>query len=242
MATNELSLKLLIDTKAQKVCFAEAGNDVVEFLSTLLCLPVSTITSLLTNERMVGSIGNVLNSLQELDAKYVTSSRSKECYVSPAVAPSVLHPLQQLLDAPLNASDSFFTCPGKTDSYGRNTGLSCGYFSAIKGTICPSCSKSMNVALRHVKADGLVAGTATYTVKDDLSITPASSVSSIALLAQSGVKDLSMLQERIVKIGKEEVVCLFIILLVSCFGIFKPVVFIVISVSKCRRWRFSLLP
>ncbi|KAG0536500.1 hypothetical protein BDA96_03G069000 [Sorghum bicolor] len=204
MATNELSLKLLIDTKAQKVCFAEAGNDVVEFLSTLLCLPVSTITSLLTNERMVGSIGNVLNSLQELDAKYVTSSRSKECYVSPAVAPSVLHPLQQLLDAPLNASDSFFTCPGKTDSYGRNTGLSCGYFSAIKGTICPSCSKSMNVALRHVKADGLVAGTATYTVKDDLSITPASSVSSIALLAQSGVKDLSMLQERIVKIGKEE--------------------------------------
>ena len=83
----------------------------------------------------------------------------------------------------------------------------------------------MNVATRHVKADGLVAGTATYTVKDDLSITPASSVSSIALLAQSGVKDLSALQERIVKIGKEEVAYLFIILLVSCFGTFKPVVF-----------------
>jgi hypothetical protein len=56
MATNELSMKLLIDTKeAQKVCFAEAGNDVVVFLSTLLCLPVtvSTIISLVTKERMV---------------------------------------------------------------------------------------------------------------------------------------------------------------------------------------------
>ena len=107
MATNELSLKLLIDIRAQKVCFAEAGNDVVEFLSILLCLPVSTITSLLTKERMVGSIGNVLDSLQELDTKYVISStRSKKLYVSPAVAPSVLHPLQPLLDVPLNVSDT----------------------------------------------------------------------------------------------------------------------------------------
>jgi len=131
MATNELSLRLLIDIRAQKVCFAEAGNDVVEFLSALLCLPVSTVINLLTKERMVGSIGNVLDSLQELDTKYVISStRSKKLYVSPAVAPSVLHPLQLLLDVPLNVSDSFFTCHGKPGSYG--TLVACGYFSAIK--------------------------------------------------------------------------------------------------------------
>jgi hypothetical protein len=160
---------------------------------------------------MVGSIGNVLDSLQELDTKYVISSfSSKKRYVSPAVAPSVLHPLQQLLDVPLNVSDSFFTCTGKPGSYG--TLVACGYFSAIKDTICPSCFKFMGVEMKHVKADdGLVSGTATYTVKDDLSITPASSVSSIAMLAQSGVKDLSTLQERIVKIGKEEVAYLFIV-------------------------------
>ncbi|CAD6239733.1 unnamed protein product [Miscanthus lutarioriparius] len=203
MATNELSLKLLIDIRAQKVCFAEAGNDVVEFLSTLLCLPVSTVINLLTKERMVGSIGNVLDSLQELDTKYVISStRSKKLYVSPAVAPSVLHPLQPLLDVPLNVSDSFFTCHGKPGSYG--TLVACGYFSAIKDTICHSCFKPMGVEMKHIKADGLVPGTATYTVMDVLSITPASSVSSIAVLAQSGVKDLSTLQEKIVKIGKEE--------------------------------------
>jgi hypothetical protein len=44
----------------------------------------------------------------------------------------------------------------------------------------------------------------TYTVKDDLSLTPAS-MSMITLLAQCDVKDLSVLQEKIVKIGNDEV-------------------------------------
>jgi hypothetical protein len=43
-----------------------------------------------------------------------------------------------------------------------------------------------------------------YTVKDDLSVTPAS-LSLITMLAECGVKDLSVLQEKTVKIGKKEV-------------------------------------
>lgn len=209
MATCELLMKLLIDTKCQKVCFAEAGNDVVEFLSTLLCLPLSTIINLLTMERMVGSIGNVLDSVQELEAKYVISSKSKEPYLSPAIAPAVLSPLQKLLDAPLNTNGSFFRCEGMKNTYNSSL-TACGYFSSIDGVICPGCSKPMCLTMDYVKGDSLVAGTATYIVKDDLSVTPASSVSSVALLAQCGVKDLSTLQERTVKIGKEEVACLFI--------------------------------
>ncbi|TVU21791.1 hypothetical protein EJB05_31453 [Eragrostis curvula] len=203
MDTNELSIKLLIDTKAQKVCFAEAGSDVVEFLSSLLSLPVSTVIKLLTKERMVGSIGNVLDSMQEIDAKYIVPNQ-KEPYLSPAIAPTVLDHFQQLLGAPLIINTSFFTCEGRTESYNRTQG-SCGYLSAIKDTRCPRCSKSMNKAMNHVKADGFVVRTATYTIKDDLSITQASSVSSVSLLAQCGVKDLSTLQEKTTTIGKEEV-------------------------------------
>jgi hypothetical protein len=136
MAIDGLTIKLLIDTKAQKVCFAEAGDDVIELLSCLLCLPMGTIVNLLTKERMVGSIGNVLDSVQELDAKYVCSSKSKEPYLSPA--PAMLCPLQQLLDAPLNVNSSVFTCLGEIDSQtGRR--IICGYFSDIKGSVCPSC-------------------------------------------------------------------------------------------------------
>jgi len=206
MAIDGLAIKLLIDTKAQKVCFAEAGNEVIEFLSCLLCLPMGTIAKLLTKERMVGSIGNVLDSVQELDTKYVCSSKSKEPYLSPA--PAMLCPLQQLLDAPLNVNSSVFTCLGEIDSQtGRR--IICGYFSDIKGSVCPSCYCYMDEEMRHVRNNGLskgfVVGTTTYTITDDLSITPASSVSSINLLAQCGVKDLSTVQQRTVTIGSEEV-------------------------------------
>ena len=206
MAIDGLTIKLLIDTKAQKVCFAEAGDDVIELLSCLLCLPMGTIVNLLTKERMVGSIGNVLDSVQELDAKYVCSSKSKEPYLSPA--PAMLCPLQQLLDAPLNVNSSVFTCLGKIDSR-TGTRITCGYFSDIKDSVYPSCYGYMNEEMRHVRNNGLskgfVVGTTTYTITDDLSITPASSVSSINLLAQCGVKDLSTVQQRTVTIGSEEV-------------------------------------
>ena len=90
MAINGLAIKPLIDTKAQKVWFAEASNDVIELLPCLLCLPMGAVANLLTKERMVGSIGNVLDSAQELDTKYVCSSKSKEPYLSPTVAPAML--------------------------------------------------------------------------------------------------------------------------------------------------------
>ncbi|KAL6848167.1 hypothetical protein ACP4OV_022295 [Aristida adscensionis] len=198
MAIKELWIKLLIDSKAHKVCFAEADSDVIEFLSSLLCLPVSTVISLLTNERMVGSIGNVLDSVEKLGAKFVISSTSKEPYLRPTVAPTALCPLEQLLDAPLNANTSFFRCEGNT----RN--INCGYFSAIKGSICHGCFKTMDKEVKHMTTNGFTVNTTTYTVTDDLSITPSSSVSTITLLAQFGVKDLSALQHRSVKIGKEE--------------------------------------
>jgi hypothetical protein len=212
MAVNRLSIKLLIDTKAQKICFAEAGNDVIEFLSCLLCLPLSTTINLLSKERMVGSIGNVLDSMQELDSKYVSSNKSKEPYISPTVAPDMLRPLQQLLDAPLNVNSSVFTCSGKTDSQtGKH--ITCGYFSVLKGSGCPSCFSCMNEEMPHVRNNGFVfgtntngfVGTTTYTITDDLSIIPASSLSSINLLARCGVKDLGTLQQRTVTIGSDEV-------------------------------------
>uniref|UniRef100_A0A0D9UWX0 Uncharacterized protein n=1 Tax=Leersia perrieri TaxID=77586 RepID=A0A0D9UWX0_9ORYZ len=206
MVKKELSIKLVIDTKAQKVCFAEAGSDVIEFLSTLLCLPMSTIISLLTKERMVGSMGNLLDSVEKLDAKYVISNQSKECYLSPTISPSALCPLQQLLDAKLNANTSFFTCEGNISSYSNysSSRVPCGYLSVNRGSTCPICSSQMQKAIPVIETVGFVVGTTTYTVKDDLSMTPASSVSSIGLLAQCDVKDLAMLQERTVKIGKEE--------------------------------------
>ncbi|XP_037409014.1 uncharacterized protein LOC119271201 [Triticum dicoccoides] len=171
-----LPIKLVIDTKTQKVWFAEAGSDVVEFLTGLLSLPLGTVVDLLTKERMVGSIGNVLGSVEKMDAGY----KGKERRLSPAVTPAALSRLQQLLSAHLINGRTCCHCTSST------------YNAAAAGTLTtPSLP------------------TATYTVGDDLSVTPASFFTTMSLLgiaqfAQFGGEDLSTLQEKTVKIGKEE--------------------------------------
>ncbi|KAF7021150.1 hypothetical protein CFC21_034143 [Triticum aestivum] len=193
--TNELSMKLLIDTKSQKVCFAEAGSDVVEFLSGLLSLPLGTVTTLLTKERMVGSIGNVVGSMEKLDANY----KSKELRLSPEVGPAMLSRLQQLLSAQLTNGD--VTHRNTRNSYNEH---SSEYAAAM---LAPARAYG-NVA-PAAAATTTVLPASTYTVRDDLSVTPASFFTTIPMLgitrfAQCGVKDFSVMQEKTVKIGKEE--------------------------------------
>jgi hypothetical protein len=51
-----------VDTKAARVLYAEASKDVVDFLFSLLTLPVGTVVKILGNDAMVGSIGNLYGS------------------------------------------------------------------------------------------------------------------------------------------------------------------------------------
>ncbi|CAM0879565.1 unnamed protein product [Alopecurus aequalis] len=226
MATKELSIKLLVDTKAQKVCFAEAGGDTMEFLSSILSLPLGTVANLLPKELMVGSIANVLGSVEKLDANY----KSMERRLSPAVAPATLSRLQQLLGSHLsNGNINFFTCKGHTPSISKKNDLqswaycicpraSCGYLSVTSGIICDICGSLMDKPMTVAVATGAnadpevyVEAATTYTIMDDLSVTPASNLlSGITLLAQRGVKDISALEEKTVKIGKEEALAILV--------------------------------
>ncbi|CAL4965304.1 unnamed protein product [Urochloa decumbens] len=96
MATTvTLSMKLVIDKKAQRVLFAEASKEVVDFLFFLLTLPVATVVKLLGKESMVGCVGNLYASVEKLDVRssparctgttysncrsYVTTVHSKQC-------------------------------------------------------------------------------------------------------------------------------------------------------------------
>ncbi|KAM0860690.1 hypothetical protein ACQ4PT_046366 [Festuca glaucescens] len=245
MATKELSIKLVIDTKADKLCFAEAGSDVVEFLSCLLSLPLGTVASLLTKESMVGSIGNVLGSMEQLDANY----KSNVLRLSPAVAPATLSRLQQLLGSHLS-NTNLFTCegpncnnyPSTTFSFDNctNRRANCRYLSATKGTACLVCKKPMDKPMTiepDAKTNGpkVVAGSpTTHAIKHDLSVTPASNLlSGITLLAQCGVMDISALEEKTVKIGKEEALAILVASLKS-----KTVltdVFLPKKNSRCKR-------
>ncbi|KAJ3688791.1 hypothetical protein LUZ61_017955 [Rhynchospora tenuis] len=63
-------LKLFIEKKNKKVLFAEASNDVVDFLFNLLSLPIGSVTKLLSKESMVGCLGATYGSLKKLPKHY----------------------------------------------------------------------------------------------------------------------------------------------------------------------------
>jgi Protein of unknown function (DUF674) len=73
----KIKLKLLIDKKSQRVLLAEAGKDAVDFLFTLLTLPLGSLITLITKESMVGSLGFTYGSLEQLDNGYFLSTQSK---------------------------------------------------------------------------------------------------------------------------------------------------------------------
>ncbi|KAJ0044749.1 hypothetical protein Pint_06211 [Pistacia integerrima] len=86
MAASKINLKLLIDTENNKVLFAEAGKEFVDFLFYLLSLPVGTFVKLLGKNRIGGSLDHhtYVTNVKNFICPTCKLSMSKEIhYVSP---------------------------------------------------------------------------------------------------------------------------------------------------------------
>ena len=76
-----LSLKLLIDKNSNKVVFAKAGKEFVDFLLGHLQLPLGSIMGLLSQyDNMVGSgsLSRVYESIQNLDSSFLQPNENKD--------------------------------------------------------------------------------------------------------------------------------------------------------------------
>ena len=150
-ATPKMNLKLLINKKVDKVVFAEAENDFIDFLFNLLTLPIGTIVSFLPKENSLRDLHESINKLEEA----------------------------YLLD---QSNDSFLKL--KTPAY----------------TFLPFFNPYSSRSHSH-KQDNLV----TYMVADDLSVTPKSMTSTMALFKKYNIQEVGVLEEKVVSIGLEEV-------------------------------------
>ncbi|CAN1176258.1 hypothetical protein LINPERHAP2_LOCUS32442 [Linum perenne] len=88
MSTNyagQVSLKLLIDKQTRKVVYAEAGKEFVDFLVTILSLPLGTVTTLLSKNDMIGCLGSLYKSIEDLNDLYIIQSttQSKKSILNP---------------------------------------------------------------------------------------------------------------------------------------------------------------
>ncbi|KAG5606708.1 hypothetical protein H5410_028200 [Solanum commersonii] len=71
------SLKVTIDTKTNRVVFAEGGKDLFCFLMSLLELPITIFMNHIQTKR-VGSIPNIYQSVQNLNDAYMQSNQTKD--------------------------------------------------------------------------------------------------------------------------------------------------------------------
>jgi hypothetical protein len=76
-------MRLVIDTKNEKVLFAETTKPVVDFLFYLLTLPLGTVVKLIDNKGTVGSIENVYQSVLDLNEIYMHPQQSKDPLLNP---------------------------------------------------------------------------------------------------------------------------------------------------------------
>ncbi|KAL2323904.1 hypothetical protein Fmac_022962 [Flemingia macrophylla] len=212
-SSTNLTLKLLIDTKHGKVLFAEASKAVVDFFLNLLCLPISSVIRLLSKNEMVGCLGNLYESVENLNDTYMQPDTNKDVLLKP-ITPISSAAISGLLPSNVNRSDKrketkFYRCPYHKD-----------YVTCNSRTICPireygNCGNMMTSEMRYVgdnevaedvlpNKNGFVQEVVTYMIMDDLVITPMSTISSITLLNKFNVKEVGALQEKVVKLGMKE--------------------------------------
>ncbi|KAI3461379.1 hypothetical protein Pfo_018042 [Paulownia fortunei] len=203
MAKSSVSLKLLIDTQAERVLFAEAGKDFVDFLFHVISLPLGTIIRLLRKQEMVGSLANLYESIENMNESYIQPNQSKDTLLKPVapVSGSSL-PLLALNEAP--TVKKFYRCT--CSQY-------VSYVSDDPRAVCPNCGRKMITNVSYVappagqqvsNEGGFVKGVVTYMVMDDLVVMPLSNISSITLLNKFNVKEVSALEEKVVNFGMDE--------------------------------------
>ncbi|MED6119626.1 hypothetical protein PIB30_013258 [Stylosanthes scabra] len=221
-ATNNsnLSLKLLIDTKNNKVLFAEASKDVVDFLFTLLQFPLATVLKLLSKESVVGSLGNLYSSVENLNHVYMQPNLSKDLLLNPTILPSSPFISGLLPSATMNNHSRitlklykcFYGCGGNTvtDVYNSPCGNNCGArmtveVKYIKGeaTATVATAPATSGHSNNYK-NGFVKDVITYMIMDNLVIRPMSTISSITVLNQFNVKDVGALKEAVFQLGINE--------------------------------------
>ncbi|GAU12155.1 hypothetical protein TSUD_01210 [Trifolium subterraneum] len=192
-SNSKVSLKLLIDTKNEKVLFAEASKSVIDFLFNLLCLPIGTVVKLLTTNGMVGSLGNLYESVENLNQNYMLPDQTKDVLLNPKAQSSSTEISGFLTQNDASDDDQgseLYMCTNKCN-------FQVTYDNITK---CPGrpgygyCGHIMNNEVNYVGnknvvekkvsnlKSGFVKDVVTFMVMDDLVIQPMSTISSITLL------------------------------------------------------------
>ena len=220
-AANKVSLKLMIDTESCRVLYAEAGKEFVDFLLNILTLPIGTFIPLL-NREMVGGLGNIYKSIENLSTTYLQPNLNKNTLLKYKVYISggTRVPLE-LPNVTSTTSRTLYVCSTRlcnTVSHLDNSRYcSCGCNLTGLTYRGPSRPKDPYFTNETESEGGYVEEAVTYMVMDDLAVKPFSTDSIITLLDKLNVKEIGTLSEKVVDLGVDEVYMSFFILCICGF-------------------------
>nr|KYP77117.1 hypothetical protein KK1_021388 [Cajanus cajan] len=210
---DNFEIKVIVSKSQNKVLFAEANADFIDFLVSFLTTPLGSILNLMNAKLSLGSIDNLYTSVKKLNPSWFTESSNKSL-LNPRVAPQF-----GCKSNNLNASQD-------TPKYWYGTG-------AVKdnmGRIMISKRKDMVQDPKEVKlfeprccdgarelAVGFMKRPCLFVVRDDLQVIPITTTSSILYLQQLENIQLNDLEEHLVEIRKShEVIKIHNSLLTAC--------------------------
>ncbi|KAM0053849.1 hypothetical protein Hdeb2414_s0006g00188641 [Helianthus debilis subsp. tardiflorus] len=182
MATSKVTLELFINKKEQRVLFAEASKDFIDFLFSLLVLPVGTVIRLSGNQHTLDGLAKLYESVSDLDNDYIQPNKNKDIILKPKSSVLFFSPHE----VPLLLAEAF-SKPSCDDDSDEDAYY---YHSARR-----------NAKERNAMERGFVKGLVKYMVMDDLAVSPMPTFSD---LLNKFIKDLDALEEKDVHIGMNE--------------------------------------
>ncbi|KAK8967421.1 hypothetical protein KSP40_PGU009800 [Platanthera guangdongensis] len=208
-----VKLNLIVDKSSKRVIFAESDRYFVDILLLFLTLPLGSILQL--TKQSIGSMNNLLKSVETLDSVCFSSEACRSMLLCPSNSAShLLSSLSIKYDNISNLFRFYYTCSS-----------SCSYrhISFYANAHCP-CGGLMNQQVEFVADDAPSISAYSsaffnvafkFTISDDLLVSQSSVEFSIEQLSKLDVKQMSSLESVSVDVTAENIVELLKRLLVS---------------------------
>ncbi|QCE11077.1 hypothetical protein DEO72_LG10g2310 [Vigna unguiculata] len=205
--SGKITVKIMQRKSNRKIVFAEGNEDFADFLFSLLTIPLGGAVHLTKGFCYFGSVDGLYRSVVDLDDKYWITKEVKNKVVAPVLAAQFKR--GNLLPLMCDVVPNYFCYVNIEDHFIERIKV-CYLTSTRKkvNSLVESCVASVFVdplsdSSNNVK--GYAKGPTRYMATDDLVVTPSSSFSVMSLLNSMDIP-VHDLKEKVVSIGKEEVV------------------------------------
>ncbi|RHN45995.1 hypothetical protein MtrunA17_Chr7g0237451 [Medicago truncatula] len=206
----QISVKVVRRKSTGDILFAEAGDDFINFIFSFLTLPLGGVLHMLEGFSSLNSIDNLYKSLTELSSEcYLILKHLKEKLISPPIAAQFGFDNQII---PIGvASSPVYYCHSyiHIGQYTRALTASNTHivrYPAEKFVLLNLVDPKLSASNASSRGE-FAKGPSVYMVTVDLAITPMSSFTAISHLNSSNVS-LNDVEERVVRIGQKEGLCI----------------------------------